>query len=57
VVHPLRELVPVETLVGGLREDLVVDVGDVADEVDPVAVTAERTWPTCGSDCTVRPQT
>ena len=34
VVHPLRELVPVEPLLLGLAQDLVVDVGDVADEVD-----------------------
>ena len=36
-VHRVGEVVPGPVLLGGLGEDLVVDVGDVADEVDGVA--------------------
>ena len=35
--HDVGEVVPGPALLGGLQQDLVVDVGDVADEVDLVA--------------------
>ena len=40
-LHRRGEGVPVHALLGGLGEDLVVDVGDVADEVDLVAGDGE----------------
>ena len=40
-LHPVGELVPGDALLGGLHQDLVVDVGDVADEGDVVAEVAQ----------------